>query len=204
MRYAFGELWEDLAVWFFVGILLAGTITAVIPDQFVNEYLGGGLFTMLVMLLAGVPMYICATASTPIAAALILKGISPGAALVFLLAGPATNITSLTMVLKILGKRTTLIYLATIMVLSVIGGLTLDLVYSLSGVSARAIAGSAGEFIPSWAQFSGAIVLMALSVRPLARAVRFRIASMKGHEHGRTCNCQDKESEGTSCCNGHN
>jgi uncharacterized membrane protein YraQ (UPF0718 family) len=200
MRYAFGELWDDLAVWFFIGIALAGIISAVIPENFINQYLGGGLSTMIIMLLAGIPMYICATASTPIAAALILKGISPGAALVFLLAGPATNITSLTMVFKILGKRSTLIYLTVIMVLSVIGGLSLDLVYSLSGVSARAVAGSAGELIPLWAQSSGAFILMALSIKPFARAASTRIRRLTRHEHGHTCSCRDELPEDSSCC----
>ena len=203
MRYAFGELWADLAVWFFVGIILAGFISAIIPENFVNEYLGGGLITMLIMLVAGIPMYICATASTPIAAALILKGISPGAALVFLLAGPATNITSLTMVLKVLGKRTTFIYLTVIMVFSVIGGLSLDLVYSFWGVSAMAVAGSAGEFIPGWAQSSGAFILMALSIKPFARVISSKIRRMTRHEHAQTCSCHDKAHKGSSCCKVH-
>jgi len=203
MKYAFGELWGDLAVWFFAGIILAGMISAVIPDNFVNEYLGGGLFTMLIMLVAGIPMYICATASTPIAAALILKGISPGAALVFLLAGPATNITSLTMVPKILGKRTTLIYLTVIMVLSVISGLTLDLVYSLSGVSARAVAGSAGEVIPAWAQTAGAFILIALSIKPFTLAIRGKIRRVTRHEHVQPCSCHHELPQNSSCCSEH-
>lgn len=200
MSYAFGELWGDLAVWFFVGIALAGTISAIIPENVASEYLGGGLITMLIMLAAGIPMYICATASTPIAAALILKGISPGAALVFLLAGPATNITSLTMVFKILGKRTTVIYLSVIMILSVVSGLCLDMVYSLWGVSARAVAGSAGEFIPIWAQTAGAFALVALSVRPFSRAVSSSIFRKKKHEPGQPSSCRVEPHEGSSCC----
>ncbi len=86
VRYAVGELWGDLAGWFFIGLGLAGLITTLVPDNLITGYLGGGLGAMLLMLLFGIPLYICATASTPIAAALILKGVSPGAALVFLLA----------------------------------------------------------------------------------------------------------------------
>ena len=111
LRYAFSEVWGDMAGWFLVGMLLAGVITALIPARFLSAYLGGGIYSMLIMLLISTPLYICATASTPIAAAMILKGVSPGAALVFLLAGPATNITSLTVLLGVLGKRATVIYL---------------------------------------------------------------------------------------------
>ena len=107
--YAFGELWEDIAKWFLFGLLLAGLITVVIPDDVFSRYLGPGLPAMLLMLIVGIPLYICATASTPIAAALILKGVSPGAALVFLLAGPATNMASLTVLVGTLGRRATLL-----------------------------------------------------------------------------------------------
>jgi len=97
--YAFKDLWNDIAVWFLFGLLLAGVITVLIPDDIFSRYLGAGLPAMLLMLAVGIPLYICATASTPIAAALILKGVSPGAALVFLLAGPATNLASLTVLI---------------------------------------------------------------------------------------------------------
>jgi len=88
IKYAVNDIWADLAVWFLAGLLIAGAITAAVPDTLITAHLGGGLSSMLLMLAFGVPLYICATASTPIAAALILKGVSPGAALVFLLAGP--------------------------------------------------------------------------------------------------------------------
>jgi uncharacterized membrane protein YraQ (UPF0718 family) len=175
MKYAFGELWGDLAVWFLVGILLAGAITALIPDDLMTTYLGGGLVAMLIMLAAGVPLFICATASTPIAAALILKGASPGAALVFLLAGPATNIASLAVLLAILGKRATTIYLAAIAVVSVICGLVLDQIYAFFDLSAMARVGQAAEFVPLWAQVAGAIVLLALSIRPIYHSLRARL-----------------------------
>jgi hypothetical protein len=105
LRFALTAVWGDIAAWFFLGLILAGAITALVPEDAAETFLGGGLGSMLLMLAVGIPLYICATASTPIAAALILKGVSPGAALVFLLAGPATNATSLTVLLRILGKR---------------------------------------------------------------------------------------------------
>ena len=95
LRYGFKEIWADIALWFFVGLFLAGIITVYMPESLSQMILGGGILAMLAMLLMGMPIYICATASTPIAAAFLLKGASPGAVLVFLLVGPATNMTSL-------------------------------------------------------------------------------------------------------------
>jgi len=169
LRFALVELWGDMAVWYLVGILLAGVITSLVPFEIMTRYLGGGLQAMVIMLATGIPLYICATASTPIAAAFILTGVSPGAALVFLLAGPATNITSLTVLLDILGKRATAIYLLSIAVSAVLFGLALDQVYALVGVSARAMAGKAMETIPETLQIAGAILLLILSVRPVYR-----------------------------------
>ncbi|MBU2547428.1 MAG: SO_0444 family Cu/Zn efflux transporter, partial [Proteobacteria bacterium] len=136
LRFSIGELWSDMAAWFMTGLLLAGLITVLIPPEFMTRYLGGGLHSMLLMLAVGIPLYICATASTPIAAALILKGVSPGTALVFLLAGPATNITSLTVLLGLLGKRATAIYLAAIAVAAVVFGLLVDGIYAYFGLTA--------------------------------------------------------------------
>jgi uncharacterized membrane protein YraQ (UPF0718 family) len=171
MKYAFGELWGDLAGWFLVGIILAGLITAAVPDDLMADTLGGGLGSMLLMLAVGVPLYICATASTPIAAALILKGVSPGAALVFLLVGPATNLASLSVLVGLLGKRATAVYLSSIAVVSVLSGLLLDLVYGWSGVNVQAVMGQAGEMMPLWIQYISTALLLVLSVKPVTRII---------------------------------
>ena len=170
--YAFSDLWDDIAKWFLFGVLLAGIITVLIPDDIFSRYLGSGLSAMLLMLAIGIPLYICATASTPIAAALILKGVSPGAALVFLLVGPATNVASLTVLTGVLGKRATAIYLGTIAVSAVFFGLVLDHVYALMGVSAQAMVGHASEVVPLWAQWAGALLILFLSIKPLMRKVK--------------------------------
>jgi len=167
IKFAVDDLWGDLAGWFFAGLLFAGVIAAVIPQELMTRYLGGGLHSMLIMLLVGIPMYICATASTPVAAALILKGVSPGAALVFLLVGPATNVTSLAVLFGLLGKRATAIYLVMLSLFAVLSGLVLDMIYIRFGVTASAIAGQAGEIIPYWLQLSGAFLVILLSLKPL-------------------------------------
>ncbi len=167
LRYAATDLWADLAGWFFVGILLAGVITVLVPDDMVSRYLGGGFSSMLLMLAFGIPLYICATASTPIAAAFIMKGVSPGTALVFLLVGPATNITSLSVLIGLLGKRATALYLTSIAVVSVLCGLALDAIYLGLGISAVAAVGQAAEVLPHWLMLAATLLLLVLSVRPL-------------------------------------
>ncbi len=171
MRYALKEVWEDMASWFFLGLILAGAITAFVPTEVMSRYLGGGIYSMLFMLVIGIPIYICATASTPVAAALILKGVSPGAALVFLLAGPATNVTSLSVLFGVLGKRATVIYLGTIAVFALAFGLALDKIYFLFGISPQAVIGQARELIPLWGQWAGALFLIVLSIRPLKKTL---------------------------------
>jgi len=175
LKFAMTDVWGDIASWFFVGLLLAGVIVALVPEEMMGRFLGGGLPSMLLMLAVGIPLYICATASTPIAAALILKGVSPGAALVFLLAGPATNVTSLTVLLRILGKRATAIYLTMIALFTVLFGLAVDQVYAHLGIQARAMVGQAAEWVPPWAQLLGALALLALSVRPVSRSLRAKL-----------------------------
>ena len=179
LKYAVGDLWGDLAGWFFAGLLLAGVISALIPEELMTRYLGGGLHSMLIMLLVGIPMYICATSSTPVAAALILKGVSPGAALVFLLVGPATNVTSLSVLFGILGKRATAIYLITLSLFAVLSGLLLDQVYGSFGISAQAMVGQAGEVIPYWLQLAGAILVILLSIKPLYLILRRALSFKK-------------------------
>ena len=172
LKYAFSEVWGDMAGWFLVGMLLAGIITVLIPDRLFTAYLGSGIYSMLIMLLISTPLYICATASTPIAAAMILKGVSPGAALVFLLAGPATNITSLTVLLGVLGKRATVIYMCTIAISAICFGLAVDRIYLFLGTSLKATVIQGSEMVPAWIQFAGAVLLLLLSVKPVWRTIK--------------------------------
>jgi uncharacterized membrane protein YraQ (UPF0718 family) len=167
LRYSVTDIWGDLAGWFFIGIAIAACITVFIPDDLITRYLGGGIGSMLLMLAAGIPMYICATASTPIAAALILKGVSPGTALVFLLAGPATNIAALTVLISILGKKGVAVYLASISVVSVLCGLALDGLYFSLGLSAAATIGEVAEILPHWLMLGATGLLLLLTIPAL-------------------------------------
>ena len=212
LKYAATNLWAELAGWFFIGILVAGIITVLVPDDIFSRYLGGGLSSMLLMLLFGIPLYICATASTPIAAAFILKGVSPGAALVFLLVGPATNATSLSVLIGLLGKRASALYLSSIAVVAVLCGLVVDLVYMTLGVSASAVIGQAAEIMPGWLMLAATLLLLALSIQPLSRTISGwfsgnsescgcssgSCSTSTGHDHhmhedtdGKDCSCDD-------------
>ncbi len=205
--YAFGEVWGDLAVWFFTGLLLAGVISVLLPMELASAHLGGGLGSMMIMLVIGIPFYICATASTPIAATFLLKGVSPGAALVFLLVGPATNITSLTVLPSVLGKRGTAIYLASLSLVAVLSGLALDSIYSSLGISARAVLGKAAELVPHELGVLGAVLLLLISVNPVRRKIvsRFPGRDESAHRTGpHGLHSQDSQinsscSSGSSC-----
>ena len=179
LRYGFVEVWGDIVAWFFVGLLIAGLITVLVPDEFMAKWLGGGIISMLVMLLAGIPLYICATASTPIAAALILKGVSPGAALVFLLVGPATNITSLTVLFGLLGRKSTLRYLLVISSVAVGFGLFTDFFYQILNIEPVAILGDAAEIIPYSVKLAGTLFLLVLSVKPLMKTLKQKFSKQQ-------------------------
>ncbi|HIF40958.1 MAG TPA: permease [Planctomycetes bacterium] len=130
--FAYGKLMSDLAPWFVVGFALSAAITLWMPNDFLGSW-NHGLPAMLAMLVAGIPMYVCATASTPVAAALLAKGLDPGAALVFLLAGPATNAATLGVVAGFMGRRVVGVYLASITVFSLCAGWAVNALYDARG-----------------------------------------------------------------------
>jgi len=134
LAYAFGDLLGDIGRWLLLGIAVAGTISWALPDDFLAVHLGSEGLSLAAMLVAGVPLYICATASTPIAAALVLKGLSPGAALVFLLAGPATNAATVTVIGRYWGRRVTGIYLVSIAVCALSLGWLTNRLYAWTGI----------------------------------------------------------------------
>lgn len=178
-RYAYGELLTDIARPFVVGILIAGAITFFFPEDLTVWANENPLLSMVVMLLAGIPMYVCATSSTPIAAALILKGLNPGAALVFLLAGPATNAATMNIVRNIFNTRALVIYLASIALCSLAMGIAVDWIYNWSGVDPQAVVGQAGELFPYWIKMASALVLAGLLVYNRLS----RMGHSPGHAH---------------------
>jgi len=170
LRFAGAELLDDIALWMAVGIAVAGVMMTFVPPGWLAQW-GQGLTAMLVMLLVGIPMYICAVASTPIAAGLLLAGVSPGAVLVFLLVGPATNIASFALVRRELGNRVTLVYFAGISVASVGMGLLLEALLRSTGWLVQANIGGAHAMLPSWLVLGSALLLILLAIKPLRRTL---------------------------------
>ena len=160
MKYAFVTLPLDLAPWLVAGFLLSAAVAAAIPAGWIAEHVGTGLVPMLLMLVVGIPIYICATSSTPLVYTLIVAGLSPGAGLVLLLAGPATNLATIAWAVRDLGVRGTVIYLATVAVVAVAFGLAFDAIAPSLPAVAQAVAHH--EHAPSPAMMVGGGVLAAL------------------------------------------
>lgn len=159
MDYAFITLPRDIGKPLLVGLVIAAIISALTPDDFFADKLGKGLPAMLVMMAVGIPIYVCASASVPVAAALILKGLSPGAALVFLMTGPATNAAGLATIWNTLGRRTAILYLITVAACALGAGLLLDaLVYNTQ----IEVVSHAHQMIPPIIRNLAALILLAL------------------------------------------
>ena len=182
MHYAFIDLLGDIAKWLALGIVIAGVISYFVPQNIIESYFGSGFPAMLLMLVIGIPLYICASASTPIAAALIAKGMSPGVALVFLLAGPATNAAGILAVGRFLGKRSAIIYLASISVSAVVSGLLLNQIYFVSGIDIKTTLGKAGEIIPHYLKAISAILLLILMLIALYKTRKIKCSTAQKGE----------------------
>jgi len=117
-EYGFITMVSDLWKWLVMGIIIATLITLLVPDDFYNEYIGNFWIETAIVLLLSIPLYVCATGSIPIALSLILKGFSPGTALLLLMIGPATNITTFSMIYHALGKKFVLVYLFSVIISS--------------------------------------------------------------------------------------
>ena len=126
LKYAYFKMIQDIGGRLVIGLLVAALIQVAIPDEFFLHFGSQPLLQMLVILVVAVPMYICSTGSIPVAAALIMKGLSPGAALVMLMAGPAVNLASILVVRKAMGRRFTWIYLLVIVGFSILFGLLIN------------------------------------------------------------------------------
>jgi len=134
--YAYGGFLDEIGKDFVIGIIVAALISAFLPPSiFVDAGLDHGILAMLIMVVIGLPMYVCSTSSIPIAISLMIKGLSPGAAFVFLFAGPVTNAASIIILRKVIGKKATVLYMSSVIVSAIVGGLILDLLVTKFGFS---------------------------------------------------------------------
>ena len=198
LRYGFVVLARDIAGALLIGLVVAAVITTLVPDDFFADQLGGllagGIGAMLIMMVLGIPVYVCATASVPVAAALINKGVSPGAALVFLMTGPATNAATIATVWKTMGRRTALVYMLTVAATAVGAGLLLDEFFKVQTNSAKPMD---MEMLPEWATLACTIVLLAVLVYALLFG---RSHTDHDDPQGHDPDADDACCEQTECC----
>ena len=164
MSYAFGPLLDDLTGWLIIGLLVSGLIAILVPDDFFGSVIPAGFVSSILMLLIGTPMYICAAAATPVAATLIAKGLDPGAALVLLLVGPATNATTIAIIARLLGRRVLVLHLIGVTGSALLLGLLINFVYSYFAVDLSAIVAQVVESGLSPVNVAAAVLFVYLLV----------------------------------------
>lgn len=185
-RYGFVDMIQDIGKWIVIGLAVAALITVLLPDNFFIKFNDYPLLNMFIILAISMPMYLCATGSIPIAAALMLKGLSPGAALVLLMAGPATNMATIFVINKVLGRKTLLIYLATIILGAIGFGLLIDNFLPaewFNAIAQKHSASCCGTATPWWQTFSS-IVFVAMLI----------LAYVLKHKK-KECHCNDEFSK---------
>lgn len=163
IKYGYGRMISDTAKWLVIGLVAATLITAAVPQSFFLQW-GDGVVAMLVMVVVGLPMYICATASTPVAASLLFAGISPGAALVFMLTGPATNIATMGVIREQLGTKSLVAYLIGVIGTAIACGLVMNSMYAAFEWPLQLSMAEHGEAYPLWRQLA-AVMLVGLIAR---------------------------------------
>lgn len=166
IHYAATRLFDDLIVWLLIGLVFATLIKTFVPTSFLLAY-GSGFIAMLLVILISIPMYICATASTPIAAGFLMAGLSPGTALVFMMAGPATNISTLGVIHKELGKSVLIRYLSGVAISAMGFGFLLDWLVQYFAIDISQQMQHSHEVVPMYVAYSCSAILVFLAIKPL-------------------------------------
>jgi uncharacterized membrane protein YraQ (UPF0718 family)/copper chaperone CopZ len=166
-RYSFIEFLQDISNWLIIGLLIAAFISVIVPDDFFAGKIPNDFIGMLAILVVSIPVYICATASVPVAAVLMLKGLSPGAALVLLMAGPATNAATITMIGKVLGRKSLIGYLGAIITGALLAGMMIDYLLPSGWFIVSQHFGHMAHdhsMLPAWLKIGSAITLTGLII----------------------------------------
>lgn len=192
LTYAFVEMMEDIGKWLVIGLIIAGIITAAIPDSWFTAFQGNTLYSILFVLLFSIPMYLCATGSIPIALALMMKGLTPGAALVLLMAGPASNVASILIINKVLGRKTLAVYLFSIIAGAIVFALGIDYMLPAEWFATPVThMQDCCAVQPGWFNILCTILMILLLLNALSPQKLFG-----GHHH---CHCHDCEEENSQC-----
>lgn len=192
LKYGYVEMMQDIGKYLIIGLVVAEAITVLVPDSFFALFADNSLLSMLLVLLFALPMYLCATGSIPIAVALMLKGLSPGAALVLLMAGPAVNFASMLVV----GKKTLAIYLLSVILGSMLCGLAIDYLlprswFVMPWVEMQQMV----EHTYSWLSFNSvcSVLMMGLLIHAFVQKYR------RGHAHVCSCSHHHDAQEKCTC-----
>ena len=173
LRFGFVEMIEDIGKWLVIGLVIAGLITVFVPDEFFALFRGNTQLSMLLVLCIAIPMYICATGSIPIAVALMMKGLTPGATLVLLMAGPACNMASILVINKTLGRKSLVLYLVSIITMAILWGHVVDYLLPAEWFQmALSVGRCCIEESTSWLNWSSTIVLGLLLLNALWHTYR--------------------------------
>jgi uncharacterized membrane protein YraQ (UPF0718 family) len=168
--YAATKLIDDIIIWLAIGLLFAAIIRTFLPQEFLLSY-GSGLPAMLLMIVISIPMYICATASTPIAAGFIMAGLSPGTALVFMMAGPATNISTLGVIKNEMGGAVLIRYLLGVAVCAIGFASLLDFALNYYAINISEQMQHSHELLPHWFGLTCAALIALLAIKPLRKLI---------------------------------
>ncbi len=200
IKYGYVDMLQDLGKWLTVGLVIATAITVFVPSSIFEVLSDYYILNILIVLLLSIPMYICSTGSIPIALSLLMKGISPGAALVFLMAGPATNVATLAVVKKVLGTRTTALYLLSIILGAIAFAVLIDFALPVQWFTSKLSAISASTHCnggTTWWQTASSVLFIALLIN--AYVLKIRNGSTHTHEVEKRVATQRFKVEGMRC-----
>lgn len=190
--YAFGELLEDVGKWLVIGLIVSALITVVVPNNFFVALKDYPFLNMLIVLAIAIPMYTCATGSIPIALSLMMKGMTPGAAFVLLMAGPAINTASMLVISKAFGKKQTIFYMVSIVLGAISFGMVMDYLlpsswFDITKMSEMALSSEGGH--NEWFSVACGVVFLVFLVK----------AIVKGHCHHGECGCGCNHEDSCHC-----
>ena len=207
IKYAFITLPQDIINPLIKGILISSLIAILVPSDFFASYNINGLMAMILIGITSVPIYVCATASVPIAMVLISKGLDPGAAFVFLMAGPATNAATISVIMNSLGKKIVYIYIAVIFTSAIIFGTLINLFLDPASIPNQLAHNHSHNFFWDW--FSNISIYMMLAITWFSLLKKDKKMNLDNNADliliikGMTCNhCKKTATEAIESCNG--
>ena len=183
LQYGFVDMIQDIGKWLIIGLFIAALITIFIPDDFFTQQSSSPIVNMILVLLLSIPMYLCATGSVPIAAALMLKGLGPGAALVLLMAGPATNAAAIMVINKVMGRKTLIVYLVSIIISSLAFGMFIEYALPASWFTLSVKQAGAHEHAAVWWQIASVVLLLLLIINAFLLNKKHSHEHSHSHEH---------------------